>query len=135
MVQLTLAVLDNEFTVHSFDENHRPDAEIFEQEFYFIGKTQDELSVVVPSSLSLASDAQEAGWCCLEVLGPLGFSMVGIMARLSTTLAEVNISILAISTFDTDYLLVKKKRLADATKALKANGYQVLAKKSQYQEA
>ena len=91
----------------------------------FIGKTKDEISVVIPSALSINSIEQEDNWRCLEVLGPLGFSMTGILANVSGTLADETISIFAISTFDTDYILVKNDTLNAATKALKKKNYQI----------
>ncbi|GLP94748.1 ACT domain-containing protein [Paraferrimonas sedimenticola] len=126
MANLTLAVLDGEYSIHSLPPNADIPTEVMAQPLYFIGKTQDEVSILVPSSLPLVSDEVESGWKCLEVLGPLGFSMVGIMARVSTTLANANISILAVSTFDTDYVFVKSQRLEEAAKALRSNSYQVL---------
>ncbi|MGP1782618.1 ACT domain-containing protein, partial [Shewanella frigidimarina] len=91
-----------------------------------IGKTKDEISVVVPATLILDSIEQEDDWRCLEVIGPLGFSMTGILANVSSTLADEKISIFAISTFDTDYILVKKDTLSAATKALKKKNYQII---------
>ena len=81
---------------------------------------------MVPSELTLDSLEQEDDWRCLEILGPLGFSMTGIISRISGTLADAGISIFTISTFDTDYILVKKDTL-DATKAaLKQKQYQLI---------
>ncbi|MDN3377350.1 MULTISPECIES: ACT domain-containing protein [unclassified Pseudoalteromonas] len=65
-------------------------------------------------------------WLALEVVGPLGFSLTGIMANISGVLAKANISIFAISTYDTDYVLVKKQAINDAIKSLKKDGYNVI---------
>ena len=65
-------------------------------------------------------------WLALEVVGPLGFSLTGIMANISGVLARASISIFALSTYDTDYVLVKKQRINDAIKTLKKDGYTVL---------
>jgi hypothetical protein len=62
----------------------------------------------------------------LEVIGPLGFSLTGIMANISGVLAEAKVSIFAISTYDTDYVLVNQQQIQDAINALKKNGYTVL---------
>ena len=124
---MTLAVHPELYTIHSFSPQESVPAEVFQQEMFFIGKTKDELSVVAPAHLSLNSLEQENDWRCLEVLGPLGFSMTGIMSRVSGILANENVSIFAISTFDTDYILVRKNKLELATKALKKNGYQINA--------
>ncbi|GIU24003.1 MULTISPECIES: ACT domain-containing protein [unclassified Shewanella] len=126
MARMTLATHPELYTIHSFSSDCTIPAEIFQQEMYFIGKTKDEISVVVSSKLALNSLEQEDDWRCLEVIGPLGFSMTGILANVSGTLANEKISIFAISTFDTDYILVKKDTLAAATKALKKKNYQII---------
>ncbi|ABZ76864.1 conserved hypothetical protein [Shewanella halifaxensis HAW-EB4] len=126
MARMTLAIHPELYTIHSFSADCVIAADIFQQEMYFIGKTKDEISVVVTSELTLDSIEQENDWRCLEVIGPLGFSMTGILASVSSTLAEEKISIFAISTFDTDYILVKKETLNAATKALKKKNYQII---------
>ncbi len=92
----------------------------------FIAKTREELSVVVDCKLELDSLEQEEDWRCLELLGPLGFSMTGIMARVSATLADAHVSIFTVSTFDTDYILLKKDKLDTAIRALRKQQYQVI---------
>ncbi|OIQ45316.1 MAG: amino acid-binding protein [Gammaproteobacteria bacterium MedPE] len=125
MPKQTLAELQVEFTIHSFTPETRPDARIFDQDIYFLAKTEDELSVVVPSSLELKSLDKESGWRCLEVMGPLNFSLTGILSGIAGALAEASISIFAISTFDTDYILVKKDSFAQAIAVLEKNDYKV----------
>ncbi len=126
MARLTLAVHPQLYSIHSFPPDTSLDKRIFEQAIYFIGKTQDELSVVVPVELALDNVEQESDWRCFEVVGPLGFSMTGILAKVSATLAEAKISIFAISTFDTDYILVKKNKLEQAIQSLRKNHYQII---------
>ena len=126
MARMTLAIHPELYTIHSFSTDSGISSDIFQQDMYFIGKTKDEISVVVPATLILDSIEQEDDWRCLEVIGPLGFSMTGILANVSSTLADEKISIFAISTFDTDYILVKKDTLSAATKALKKKNYQII---------
>lgn len=125
MPKQTLAVLTQQFTIHSFTPETRPDPRIFEQDIYFIGKTADELSVVVPADLSLESLDKETGWRCLEVMGPLNFSLTGILSGIAGSLASENISIFAISTFDTDYILVKQDSLSNAINVLEKSDYKI----------
>jgi hypothetical protein len=68
---------------------------------------------------------QEAGWVCLEVAGPFAFEVVGVLAALAGVLAEAGVPILAVSTFRTDYLLVKGEMLARAVDALRRGGHAV----------
>ena len=67
----------------------------------------------------------ERGWRALKVQGPLAFSMVGVLAELSSLLAGAGVSIFVLSTFDTDYLLVKEEKLEAAVRALIEAGHQV----------
>lgn len=67
----------------------------------------------------------EFGFRALELLGPLDFSAVGVLASLANPLAQAGISILAISTFDTDVILVRESDLAQATEALRRAGFEV----------
>ncbi|QQX82275.1 ACT domain-containing protein [Shewanella sp. KX20019] len=126
MARMTLAIHPQLFTIHSLAPDSVVPTAIFQQEIYFIGKTSGELSVVVNSTFEIESLEQEHNWRCLEVIGPLGFSMTGILASVSGALAAQKISIFAISTFDTDYILVKKDTLAEASKALKKKNYQII---------
>ena len=91
--------------------------------FNSITRTVHELSVVCAEHL-VPSDVQcERGWRCLAVKGPLDFALTGILAGLAAPLAEAGISIFAISTFDTDYLLVKQPYLQQAVEVLVRSGY------------
>ena len=93
--------------------------------FYSISKTSDELSIVCDENLVPQNLKCEKGWACLKVVGPLDFSLTGILASLAQPLAQAEISIFAISTFDTDYLLVKRENLNRAIKLLKSEGHDV----------
>lgn len=126
MPKQTLQVLAETFSVHSFDLEQDIPSEVFSCPIYFISKTYDELSIVCPTSLNLDSIEHEDNWVALEVLGPLGFSLTGILSNISGVLAAANVSIFAISTFDTDYILVKKDSVATAIKELRNNGYKML---------
>lgn len=90
-----------------------------------ITRTARETSVVCPEAA--VPDGIEASppFGALEVQGPLDFALTGILAALARTLAEAGISLFALSTYDTDYLLVPVRRLADAREALRAAGHQV----------
>ncbi len=102
--------------------------ELIKAPFCFIGKTDQELSVVCPVAWAPGNTlAREDGWRCVRIAGQLEFSLVGILSRLSGILAEEHIGIFAVSTYDTDYILVKEENLSRAAAALTANGYDVVA--------
>ena len=95
--------------------------------FYFIGKTDDELSLVcLTCSVPAQTLAREDGWRAFCVEGPLDFSLVGILAKISAVLADAGIGIFAVSTYDTDYVLVKEPDFECAADALVAAGYGVI---------
>jgi len=126
MSKQTLQLHSTVFSIHSLDVDSPIPSDLFKQNIFFISKTYDELSIVCPSSFNIDSLDAEHNWLALEVVGPLGFSLTGIMANISGVLASASISIFALSTYDTDYVLVKKQRIDDAIKTLKKDGYTVL---------
>ncbi|WP_404340325.1 ACT domain-containing protein [Pseudoalteromonas mariniglutinosa] len=126
MSKQTLQLHSTELTIHSLDVNAQVPPALLDEAIYFISKTADELSIVCPSSFKIDSHDAETDWQAIEVIGPLGFSLTGIMANISGVLARAEVSIFALSTYDTDYVLVKKHAVKKAIKALKTDGYLVL---------
>lgn len=94
-------------------------------DFLSITRTPEELSVVCRESLVPESVTSEIGWACLRVEGPLPFSSTGILASLATSLADAGVSLFAISTFDTDYLMVRTSDLSRAVDALTRAGHRL----------
>ena len=93
--------------------------------FVFTGSTDMEKSLVCPTDRVPATTlAREDGWRAFRVEGQLDFSLVGILARISSVLAAEKIGIFAVSTFDTDYILVKAENLDRALVALARDGYE-----------
>lgn len=125
-MKLTLKCLNECFTIHRLPVNSEIPPQVFSASIYFIAKTFDEVSIVLPQSVVLDSDEAEPNWQALQVMGPLDFALTGILANIATVLANEKISIFAISTFDTDYILVKKDALNNAINVLNANDYQVV---------
>ena len=94
--------------------------------FFFIGKTDEELSLVCRTEETPSgTTGREDGWKAFRVRGTLDFSLVGILSRLSGLLAEHGIGIFAVSTYNTDYILVKKESFERALEVLSAAGYQI----------
>ncbi len=121
---MELKILKDHFSVCKIKDIKDVD---FSDEFAFFSKTDEELSLVCrTASVPKNCIALEKGWSGFRVQGELDFSLIGILSKLSTVLAESGISIFAISTFNTDYILVKEEKLAEAVESLKKNGYQVL---------
>lgn len=94
--------------------------------FVFTGSTDEEKSLVCPARLVPAHAlAREDGWRAFRIEGPLDFSLVGILADVSRILADGQVGIFAISTFDTDYILTKSEDFARAVDLLARAGYSV----------
>ena len=93
--------------------------------FWSLTCTDDEWSVVLPSDSVPTGWKADRGWRCLKVLGPLDLALIGVLADLSSTLARAAISVFAISTYETDYILVHAEDLERAIAALRERGYVV----------
>ena len=130
MDKISLTILTGEFSIHRLHPSTKIPDTIEESKFYQICRTDEELSIVCETHISMISEHEEKGWACIKVEGPLDFGLTGVLAGISKVLAESNISIFAISTYDTDYILVKHQSLDNSIKALKANGYAVRVKAS-----
>lgn len=91
--------------------------------FVSITRTAEELSIAAPATVVPAGIPAEGGWALLKLHGPLAFSQAGILASFATPLATAGIGIFAVSTFDTDYLLVKAGAVGPAIHALVAAGH------------
>lgn len=126
IMTLTLKQLDACFAIHRLPAHSKIPAQVFTAPIYFIAKTFDEISIVLPQNIKIESDDVEPDWQALAVVGPLDFSLTGILSNIAAVLANEKISIFAISTFDTDYILVKKDTLTTAIKVLRVNHYQVI---------
>jgi hypothetical protein len=93
--------------------------------FSSITRTAEELSVVCPQNRVPPGIQKQDGWKVLQVEGPLDFSLTGVLASLTEPLAKEGISVFAVSTYDTDYLLVKEKQIEGAIQALRGEGYKL----------
>jgi hypothetical protein len=125
MTKPVLTVLDNEFTIYRFRRDKPVPRSVYESPFYWVGKTDEELSIVSDSGTVLDGGERNTGWSCIKAIGPIDFSATGILAALSAVLAEARISIFALSTYNTDFILVKTVQLERAITALGEAGYTV----------
>jgi hypothetical protein len=126
MSKLTLKVVPELLCVHQLPSESPIPPEVFSARWFSITRTAEETSIVLPASVPLPSTRCETDWIALQVAGPLDFALVGILAGISSVLAMEKISIFALSTYDTDYILLKQDRLAEAILALRKSGYAVI---------
>ena len=116
-------MLSETFTIHKLLPDASITEEILKSKYYSVSKTENELSVVCSELIEVKSLQSSKGWKCIKVKGPLDFNLTGIFAGISDILAQANISIFAISTFDTDYILVRSQDLSSARTKLKQAYY------------
>ena len=124
MTPLRLAVLDGEYSVWRLEAD-APVPEVTAGGLLSVTRTDDELSIVSPSAETPNGVNVESGWRCLQVEGPLPFELTGVLAALSAPLAEAGVPIFVVSTYDTDFLLVKAVDLDRACEVLRDEGHAV----------
>ena len=124
---LTLTALPDRLAVCRLDAGDPIPAWGTRGPFVSITRTPEELSVTCPEGDVPEGIRAERGFVPLKVEGPLDFALTGILASVAGPLADAGISLFAIATFDTDYVLVRAERLLDATAALRAAGHVVRA--------
>lgn len=116
--------IDHDFSVCKVTDYSQVD---IKSEYCFIGKTDEEKSLVcitdcVPENVSERDD----GWRAFRIQGILDFSLIGILAKISTLLAENQIGLFVVSTYNTDYILLKKENFERAMAVLSDAGYQIV---------
>jgi len=118
-----IKVLNRDFAVCKVEDYKYVD---LNDDFIFIGKTNEEKSLVCEEkNLPLNAREIERGWKSMVIEGVLDFSLVGIIAKISQILTNIKVSIFVISTFNTDYILIKKEELKRAIEELERNGYEI----------
>ena len=122
---LTLSVIPDRLAVCRLDPAEPVPAPPPGAGFFSVTRTSRELSIVLPEVDLPPGCLSETGWRGLEVHGPLDLSLTGVLSSVSLPLACADISIFAVSTFDTDYILVREKDLLKARKVLAEHGHTV----------
>ena len=117
-------LLDEPFSVCKVEEMEAVD---LSQPFTFAAHTDEEISLVCPTSqIAMKTIAREDGWRGFRIEGTLDFSLVGILARIASLMAENGIAIFAVSTYNTDYVFVKEENIEIAVGILHQNGYEAI---------
>jgi uncharacterized protein len=122
---LRLSVLEERLAVCRLDPGSGIPAWATPSSFFSITRTPDELSIVCPERDVPPGVAREGGWRALRLEGPFDFGAVGVLASVAGPLAESGVGILAIATYDTDYLLVAEPQLDLAAQTLRERGHEV----------
>jgi hypothetical protein len=123
---MNLTILQGTYAICRFSTNETIPQQIYASSFYSITKTVEEISIVVEESLVPDKTSKvEKNWRIFKVEGPLDFGLTGILNSLTRPIAEAGISIFAISTFDTDYIMVKESKLDLVVEVLEKSGHVV----------
>jgi hypothetical protein len=101
-------------------------AGVFGGEFWSVCGTDDELSVVCVESVELAFEKCDKGWRIFKFVESMDLNLIGIAARITTVLAEANVNVMVVSTYNTDFIMVKNEKLEAAKKALIDNVYEIV---------
>ncbi|MDR1747976.1 MAG: ACT domain-containing protein [Spirochaetaceae bacterium] len=126
--ELTLELLPMLFSVCKLAEKGEADLSGLDlsESYTFLSRTEDECSLVCPAEKAPAGCiARSDGWNCLKVRGPLDFSLTGVLAGITSVLAGARIPVFAVSTFNTDYILVRKENTDSAAAVLEKAGYTI----------
>ena len=123
--RLTLIILRETFAICSIDRDAPIPDWAWQGGLFSVTRTRDELSIVCPQINVPRGIICNQGWSCLKVKGPLDLSLTGIISSIAATLEKENISLFSISTYDTDYILVKEKDLEKAILALTEAGQKI----------
>jgi len=124
--RLSLTLLPERFGICRFDPNASVPNWALTCPFYSVTRTPEEVSVVCHEGLIPEETPCEKGWRCLKVQGPIDFSETGILSSLAQPLARADISIFALSTYDTDYLFVKEGNLRKTIEILSVEGFSTI---------
>ena len=122
-MKLTLSLLPGELAICQLQADADVPGWAFLGEFTSVTRTADELSIVCQKADVPAETRCEMGWRCLKVGGPVDFSLTGVLASLTAPLAQAGIGIFVVSTFDTDYILIKEEQVDKAIEALSEVGH------------
>ena len=125
MKKLNLVLLASKFAVCQFHPDKHIPYWALMGDFVSLTRTSEELSIVCQQDNVPADIEAERGWRCVQVQGAFDFSVSGVNASLAVPLAEAEISVLAIATYATDYLLIKEKDVERALHVLKQAGHHV----------
>jgi hypothetical protein len=124
-LKLTLIILRETFAICRLDKDAPVPNWVFQGDLLSITRTKDELSIVCPQINVPKGVVCNQGWSCLRLKGPLNLSSTGIISSIAKTLENEGISLFLISTYDTDYVMVKEKDLEKAVFALTEAGQRI----------
>lgn len=122
---IELTILPYRLVICRLDPSAPLPQSVLDGNFFSATRTPDELSLLVTEENAIRDAEVEGGWRAFKVKGPLDFSLTGVLSAIAAPLAAAQIGIFALSTFDTDYILVKQVQLERASRILSEAGFKI----------
>ena len=113
MSQLKLTILANDYTIHQFHEKSIISKNVYNSPFLSISFTDNETTVICESNIEINSKKKDGEWTCIKLVGEFDLEIKGVWAKITSIVAAAVSPVLAITTYDSDYFLVKTKYLID----------------------
>jgi hypothetical protein len=120
-----LRTLSDIFAIIRLDPDDAVPDWVYDSPFWSVTRSDSELSIVCSEEDLPDETRAERGWCALELIGPLDFTLTGVVASLVSPLADDEVPIFVLSTFETDYLLVREADFPRAVASLRAAGHSI----------
>lgn len=126
-MKLTLTILEGNYAIHRLVPDAIVPDTIHQSRFYSVCRSAEELSIVCEADIDINALHSETGWRVMKIVGPLDFALTGILSAVAEVLAREKIPIFVLSTFDTDYILIRTDNLAQARRVLEGAGHRFVA--------
>lgn len=123
---MKLEVMNKNYSLYRFDENREVPRSIYQSSFFSVTKTDTELSIICDSDIDISCTCSQSDLRSIRVVGPLGFNVTGVIKSISDTLAKNDISFFAISTFETDYIIIKGDVFSKTVDSLISDGFEFI---------
>lgn len=126
-MKLKLTVLPKKYSICRLSPNAALPHWIVKAEFFSVTRTKDELSIVAEQDEEVSEDIIcSRDWRIMKIEGPLDLTLIGLIAEVSGIFKDAGIAIFTLSTYDTDYILVKEVDLKNGVTALESSGHEVI---------
>jgi len=126
MVVLSLKILAEEYTIHQFPDKKEIPDQVYSSEFLSISYTVDETTIICQSNIEMKSMVKDGNWTCIQLVGEFDLEIKGVWARITSIIAEAGSAVIAITTYNTDYFLVKTKHLKSVKEGFEKKNFKFI---------
>jgi hypothetical protein len=125
ILKLILSTIQDRFAICQLGSQAPIPGWVYDCDFFSITRTHEELSIICPETNIPENITSIRGWCVFKIEGQFDFNEIGVLNSITTPLAKAQLSLLTISTFDTDYILIQESHYDQARLILKSAGHQI----------